>query len=73
MLGKVFLMLVLFGLYPIRAQAYIDPGTGGLILDALAAMVLGIGIFWRRVLAFCRKLMGKSSSVKDVAREKTEK
>jgi hypothetical protein len=55
----MFWFLVL-AICPACAQAYIDPGTGGMLLDALAAVVLGIGIFWRHVKAFLRSLFGKN-------------
>ena len=41
------------------AQAYIDPGTGSLILQGLIAALAGIavtaGIYWDRVKAFFRR------------------
>ncbi len=41
------------------AQAYIDPGTGSLLLQGLIAAIAGIavtaGIFWERVKAFFRR------------------
>jgi hypothetical protein len=73
MLGKVFLMFTSFGLYPIQAQAYVDPGTGSMLAHVITSSLLALGIFWRRVLAFCRKLMGKDPSAGNVVQEKTEK
>ena len=38
------------------ASAYLDPGTGSMIVQALiaafAAVSVSIGIFWRRLIAF---------------------
>lgn len=51
----VFILLLCF---PSSAYAYIDPGTGSLILQALAAAVLGIGLFWRRLLNYVKKIFG---------------
>jgi hypothetical protein len=41
---------------PMCANAYIDPGSGSLLFQAIAASVLGIGVFWRRVVAFVLSL-----------------
>jgi hypothetical protein len=45
------------------AFAYLDPGTGSYILQMVLAGVLGglvaIGVFWRRVWAFVRRLFGR--------------
>jgi hypothetical protein len=44
------------------AFAYLDPGTGSYILQMVLAAVLGglvaLGVFWRRVAFFLRKLFG---------------
>ena len=33
--------------FPAEAQAYIDPGTGSLILQGLAAAFVSLMVFWR--------------------------
>jgi hypothetical protein len=53
----VFLFVIL--LSPFRADAYIDPGMGGLIFDALATVALGVGVFWKRIVSLFRALSGK--------------
>lgn len=35
--------------WPRDAAAYIDPGAGSLAYQALLAIVLGVGVFWRRL------------------------
>ena len=35
--------------FPTEAQAYIDPGTGSLILQALAAAFVSVMVFWRNL------------------------
>ncbi len=32
-----------------NAYAYLDPGTGGLIIQALIASIIGIGIFFQNI------------------------
>ena len=47
-LVKIFyLVCVIFLLTPSFAYAYIDPGTGSLILQALAALAFSALAFWR--------------------------
>jgi hypothetical protein len=56
------LLLVAATLSPASAYAYVDPGTGSLVLQGLIAAVLGVGLTlklsWRKI----RKLLtGRSS------------
>ena len=53
----VLYLAVAFSIVVIRpAHAYIDPGSGSIIFQALAAgaMAIGLGIkiFWRRIASF---------------------
>ena len=50
-------MLILFLARP--AYAYIDPGTGTMIIQAIVAVIVAGGIFWRRILYFLKKLINK--------------
>lgn len=50
--------LVLFVLTS-DAYAYLDPGTGSILLQALAAAVLAAGVFWQRIVAFIRGILKK--------------
>ncbi|HDR00265.1 MAG TPA: hypothetical protein ENN51_08300 [candidate division WOR-3 bacterium] len=63
------ILLALFGalfLFPGRAWAYLDPGTGSFILQMLIGAVLGglvaIGVFWRRFFAWLRRLFGRGGN-----------
>lgn len=33
------------------AHAYLDPGTGSMVLQALAGGVIAVALFWRRILS----------------------
>lgn len=50
--------------YPSSAAAYIDPGTGSLVLQMLIAGVLGAAFavkrFWRTIAAFLRSVFKRS-------------
>jgi hypothetical protein len=43
--------------------AYLDPGTGAMIIQALIAGIVGVGfavkLFWGNIKSFCLKLAGK--------------
>ena len=45
-------------------HAYIDPGTGSIVLQALigafAAALVAIGMFWKQIKAFVRNLFSRS-------------
>lgn len=49
-----------------RAYAYIDPGTGSMIVQAVIAGVamvsVSIGIFWRRIRSFFGRLFGRNKN-----------
>lgn len=44
------------------AQAYLDPGTGSMILQALAAGAVAVAIFWRSLLSKVKRLFGKGGA-----------
>jgi len=59
-LGRILIIFALFYLiFPQRAYAYIDPGTGSYILQLLVATLLG-GVFalklgWNKIVTFFRR------------------
>ncbi len=50
-LKLILLAVSLVLLLPTPAYAYLDPGVGSMMLQGLAAAVIGLGLFWRRILA----------------------
>lgn len=43
--------------------AYLDAGTGSLLIQALIGVLAGIGVFWRRILASIKsKFSGKGTT-----------
>jgi len=67
---RIFLFFTLIVLYPKSSFAYLDPGTGQLIIQALvgalAATITTISIYWYKVKVFLRKLKKKFFSKKNV-------
>jgi len=65
--ARVLLLLtvVLLAL-PSTAHAYLDPGTGSYVVQLLIGTMLGglfaLGVFWRRVVAFFKRLFRRGSS-----------
>ena len=54
---------------PNRVYAYLDPGTGSMVvqavLAAVAAVGVSIGIFWRRVKSIFSRKSEKNGSVEN--------
>jgi len=67
----VVLCVVAFG-SPFRANAYIDPGTGSLIIQSLIAIAAAVGvsvrIYWKRIVVFFSKnksVVGKGGELEE--------
>lgn len=67
---NVFLFCSLLLVVPVQAHAYIDAGTGSIMLQVLLAGVAGLAMFvkmyWQRLMVFFRgagtgKVSGKES------------
>ncbi len=61
---SIFYLFLLFLLFPlVNAHAYLDPGSGSMILQSLLAGLMiigsGIGIFRNKVKSFFRRLFKK--------------
>lgn len=67
--GSLFAQFITFAalyhlLVPSAAQAYIDPGTGSLVIQMIVAGVVAAGFavkaFWHNIRSFALKLFRKS-------------
>ena len=62
--NSIFLFIVYFG-SQVNANAYLDPGTGSIILQALIAVIAAIGsyigFYWKKVKDFFKKFTKKKS------------
>jgi hypothetical protein len=61
------IILTVFSLFfATQAYAYIDPGTGSMLIQALigavAAVSVSIGIFWRHIRSFLDRLFGRNKN-----------
>jgi hypothetical protein len=58
-------LVVLYVVFPPKAHAYLDPGTGSYILQLLiAALVAGlfaVKMYWRRIKAFVTGLFSREN------------
>ncbi len=62
--------LILFGLvFSTDSYAYIDPGSGSIILQAIIAAIAGAGtaitIYWKKVKLFFSKIFKKKDNEKE--------
>ena len=59
----VFNVIFLLVLFSNKAQAYIDPGTGGILLQFIIAIIAGIASFWliikNKIISFFKKKIKK--------------
>lgn len=59
-------MLACFGLFalihPTPAHAYLDPGTGSLLLQGLAAGLVGVLAFWSRLRRMFREFLNRKKA-----------
>ncbi len=63
---RIFCLFMLFSLLaPPSAHAYIDPGTGSFVFQAILAAIVGVGVvikmYWAKILS----LFGKSPTDED--------
>jgi hypothetical protein len=66
------LLVLLLLISPVTLQlayGYLDPGTGSYVIQFLIGGLLGglfaLGMFWRRVLAFFKRLLRRGSDKED--------
>jgi hypothetical protein len=58
--GSLFLAMAVVAGTAAPAFAYIDPGSGGMLLQVLLGSVLGLAVWFRRVIgSFFRKFFKK--------------
>ncbi len=59
-------LFLLQGLSPSCAQAYIDPGTGSMLVQALIAAVtavgVSVGLFWSRIKSLLGRKLGRGDN-----------
>ncbi len=64
--STIILAILIFLLFEKDAGAYLDPGTGSIILNAvigaIAASAVAIKIFWKRIKFFFLRVFGKNKS-----------
>lgn len=65
--NSIFLFIMYFGLQ-VNADAYLDPGSGSMILQAIIGIVALIGsymsFYWKKVKDFFKKFTIKKSDKK---------
>jgi len=60
---KRLLLLVVMTLIGMESPvyAYLDPGTGSIIFQALAATAIAVGLFWNKCINALKNLFRKKS------------
>ena len=58
-------MIFFYGIFPSDAHAYLDPGTGSIILQAIAAGLIAVGGAWYAFKEKIRSFLGKNKEKTD--------
>ena len=61
----IFVSFVIFLLLQSKSYAYIDPGTGGLIIQAILGALAAVGIFYRNLKDKIKKLLFSKNKEKN--------
>ncbi len=61
----ITLSFIIFSVFPNTAYAYIDPGTGGIIIQFLIAIIAGIASFWLIIKQKIKSFFKKNENKKD--------
>jgi NAD/NADP transhydrogenase beta subunit len=56
------LIIAMFVMSQTPAYAYLDPGTGSLIMQMLAAIIIGAIAFWRSIVVFFKNIINNSAN-----------
>ena len=77
MLNKILLIfqiVIFFYSMSNNAYAYLDPGTGGIIIQALlgfiAAVITSLSFYWEKVKIFIKKIKKKITNNKNLDSKK---
>ena len=66
---KISIYTVIFYLFANHANAYLDPGTGSILLQALIAAIAAVGAFftfyWRKLKDFINKIFNNKNKNKN--------
>jgi uncharacterized membrane protein AbrB (regulator of aidB expression) len=65
-LGLAALFILIYEIYPREAHAYIDPGTGSIMLQVLIGILVGLlfslKMFWKKIKSFFKGLFAIDSN-----------
>lgn len=65
---NIWLLILISLVIPADAHAYVDPGTGSMMLQIILAGVFGVAIFYRTIISKLKLLFGikeKSSETQE--------
>ena len=61
-MNKLYLIISIYFFFTSSAHAYLDPGTGSIILSAIVAGLFTIKSYWELILEKIKKLFLKSKN-----------
>jgi|TARA_B100000795_G_scaffold145457_1_gene108955 hypothetical protein len=61
-MNKLYFVVSIYFFLTSNAYAYLDPGTGSIILSAIVAGLVTIKIYWQMIIEKVKKLFSKNEN-----------
>jgi|TARA_B110001452_G_scaffold237501_1_gene217366 hypothetical protein len=61
-MNKLYLVVSIYFFLTSNAYAYLDPGTGSIILSAIVAGLVTIKTYWQMIIEKVKKLFSKNEN-----------
>ena len=63
---KIYLGLIIYFMFTVNAHAYLDPGTGSIIISAIVAGLLTIKTYWRMLKEKIKVIFSKKKKIQEI-------
>ena len=64
-MNNIFLVFCIYFASTVNAYAYLDPGTGSIIISAIIAGIVTIKTYWNNLIQKLKKMFSKKKINKD--------
>jgi hypothetical protein len=61
-MNKLYFLVSIYFFLTSNAYAYLDPGTGSIILSAIVAGLVTIKIYWQMIIEKVKKIFSKNEN-----------
>jgi hypothetical protein len=63
-INKILIAIFILSMIPTKSYAYLDPGSGSILLSVIVAMLGTIAFYWRKFKIFIKNLFIKQKKNK---------